>query len=467
MRHRRRVSTLLCLLAVAACLLAIVPAASAQGGYYMEEVKDGRIYVFVTQAQYDAWKASGEMGNRAVTRLDYGPNGETVMFESGDAIVAYNAKYKKDEAPPKDIKADDVKLPFNIQYRMPGLRISFPKAEINLSHRLQVRMTYEEFTGFQTPPPALPSALDDKVSFRIRRMKTKFDGWIYSKDLTYELQLNWADVVSSLEDANIDYDFTGGKRMFRLKAGQFKTPFSQQQLTSSGSQQFVDRSILDALYVPGRDIGVQLWGQFGGKSVPDLVDWRVGVFNGAGRNVSVDPNADLEYTGRVMVSPFGSVGYSESNLEGYDLRLSVAGEFDKGDRRIIPTTGAPTGTKLDRYGIGVVLKAFKGGFFYGQYYGGTTTTPAGVETDLEGYLLQGGWLFTPKWEAAIRYAVHDPNTDATAENETTERRLGASYYINRHNWKIQADYGIVENETVAATVNRKLKEFRLQAQLIF
>ncbi|HEY7575866.1 MAG TPA: hypothetical protein VIB08_11915, partial [Thermoanaerobaculia bacterium] len=169
MRHRRGVSTLLCLLA-AACALAIAPPASAQNAYYMEEARDGRIYVFVTQAQYDAWKASGEMGNKAVTRLDYGPKGETVMFESGDAIVAYNAKYQKSEAPPKDIKADDVKLPFNVQYRMPGLRLSFPKAEINLSNRLQVRFTDEQFDEIMAPPTPFPSTLEDKGSFRIRRM---------------------------------------------------------------------------------------------------------------------------------------------------------------------------------------------------------------------------------------------------------------------------------------------------------
>jgi hypothetical protein len=168
-----------------------------------------------------------------------------------------------------------------------------------------------------------------------------------------------------------------------------------------------------------------------------------------------------------MVSPWGSVGYSESNLEAYDFRLSFAGEFDKGDRRIIPTTGAPTGSKLDRYGVAATLKAFKSGFLYVQYFGGTTTTPANVETDQEGWLVQGGWLFTSKWEAAVRYAVYDPNTDVTTPNETTEQRVGVSYYMNRHNWKIQADYGFVDNDVAAATVNRKLKEFRLQAQLIF
>ncbi|HEY7573989.1 MAG TPA: porin, partial [Thermoanaerobaculia bacterium] len=409
---------------------------------------------------------SGEMGNKAVTRLDYGPKGETVMFESGDAIVAYNAKYQKTEAPPKDIKADDVKLPFNVQYRMPGLRLSFPKAEINLSNRLQVRFTDEQFDEIVAPPTPFPSTLEDRGSFRIRRMKTKFDGWIYSKDLTYELQLNWPDSANVLEDANLDYDFTNGKKLFRIKAGQFKAPFSQQQLTSSGNQQFVDRSLLDGQFVPGRQIGVQAWGQFGGTSVPDFIDWRLGIFNGNGRTVSANDNDQYEYTARVMVSPFGSVGYSESNLEGYDFRLSVAGEYNKNDQAVQGATGAPTGNNDLTYGASVVLKAFKSLFAYLEYYDGSRRTPAGIKTDRDGWVGQVGWLFD-KFEIAGRYAEYDPNSNATAANDQKEWRIGGSWYINRHNWKIQADYGVTENEAAAASTNRELKELRVQAQLIF
>jgi hypothetical protein len=39
--------------------------------------------------------------------------------------------------------------------------------------------------------------------------------------------------------------------------------------------------------------------------------------------------------------------------------------------------------------------------------------------------------------------------------------------MNKHNWKIQADYGETKNAAADATTNRKLKELRVQAQLIF
>jgi len=451
------------LLALASLTL---PAGAQTEGYYQEIVVEGRIFVFSSEKKYQAYQQSKDMGI-STTWTGYGPNGETVVFEDAKAIELFNKKYGKTDAPPAEIKTPDVKLPFGVQYRMPGLRLTFPKAEVNLASRLQIRYTHEQFDDIRTPPATLPTSLEDKGSFRIRRMRVKLDGWIYVRELTYELQWDLADTSGNqLQDANIDYDLTGGKKLFRLKAGQFKAPFSQQQLTSSGNQQLVDRSLLDGFFVPGRQLGLQAWGQFGSEAVADFVDWRLGVFNGNGRSATVNDNDKFEWVARVMVSPWGSVGYSEANLEAYDFRLSLAGEYNNNDTLVQPATGARTGTEVETFGAAVTLKAVKSLFLHGQFYDGTSKNPAGVETDRDGWMVQGGWLLTPKWEIAGRWAKLDPNTN-TDNNDQTEWRAGISWYMNRHNWKIQADYGVTENEAAAATTNRDLKELRLQAQLIF
>ena len=450
---------------VAFAILA-APAGAQTEGYYREMVVEGRIYVFSSENKYQSYQQSRDMGI-AITRPGYGPNGETVIFEDARAVEIYNAKHGKTEVPPKEIKTSDGKLPFGVEYRAPGLRLTFPRAEIKLTIGLQVRYAHEQFDEIRTPPDPLPSSLEDKGSFRIRRLRPKFDGWVLSKDLTYELQWELADNSGNpLLDANLDYDFTGGKKLFRLKLGQFKAPFSYQQLVSTDALQLVDLSILDAFFVPGRQLGLQLWGQFGPKAVPDFVDWRAGVFNGNGRTASVNDNGEYEYVGRVMVSPWGSVGYTESNLEAYDLRLSFSGEYNSNDTIVQPATGAPTGTDVETFGAGVVLKAFKSLFLHGQYYSGKSDTPAGVRTDRDGWMIQGGWLLTPKWEIEGRWAKIDPNTNA-ANNDQKEWRAGVSWYLSKHNWKIQADYGVTENEAPAATTNRRLKEARVQAQLVF
>jgi hypothetical protein len=84
------------LLAVAA-LVALASGAFAQSNlnyFYNEVAKDGRIYVFANGARFDAFEKSGgaEIGV-AITRPGYGPNGETVVFDSEDAINLYNYKH--------------------------------------------------------------------------------------------------------------------------------------------------------------------------------------------------------------------------------------------------------------------------------------------------------------------------------------------------------------------------------------
>src|SRR5262245_25706318 len=64
----------------------------AQGAFYVEEVKEGRIYVFNLMNVYEDWKKTGEMG-KSITRIGAGPNGETLVFDSEDAIHLYNFRH--------------------------------------------------------------------------------------------------------------------------------------------------------------------------------------------------------------------------------------------------------------------------------------------------------------------------------------------------------------------------------------
>jgi hypothetical protein len=83
-------------------LLTLVALAALAGGaiaqtwapFYNEVPKDGRIYVFASGQRYDAFvKGGGVEIGVAITRPGYGPNGETVVFDSEDAINLYNFKH--------------------------------------------------------------------------------------------------------------------------------------------------------------------------------------------------------------------------------------------------------------------------------------------------------------------------------------------------------------------------------------
>ena len=81
---------------VTSILAALVFAADAQAQtfFYNEVAKDGRIYVFATASRYDAFiKSNGAELGPVIERSGYGPNGETVVFDSEDAINLYNFKH--------------------------------------------------------------------------------------------------------------------------------------------------------------------------------------------------------------------------------------------------------------------------------------------------------------------------------------------------------------------------------------
>lgn len=72
--------------------LCLTLSAWAQNNFYREVEKDGRIYVFTVMSSFETFDKGGEMG-RSITRINYGPKGETVVFDSEDAINLYNFKH--------------------------------------------------------------------------------------------------------------------------------------------------------------------------------------------------------------------------------------------------------------------------------------------------------------------------------------------------------------------------------------
>ena len=142
--------------------------------------------------------------------------------------------------------------------------------------------------------PGTAAKGDSRGSFRIRRAKFKLEGWAMKPWLTYEFQLNIPAVSGSnagaiLEDASIDVDVTKGKNKFRVKFGQFKPAFGHQEMTSSGSQSFVDRSEVSNTYARGRETGLALWG----TTANNKLEWRAGISNGNSVTRTTNDNLSL------------------------------------------------------------------------------------------------------------------------------------------------------------------------------
>jgi phosphate-selective porin len=466
MRSSNRIAAALGALALVAGLASITAPASAQGPimglYYQEVEKDGRVYVFNTPERFKAFSEGGEMGT-AITLVGRAEGGATLVAENETAADLYFFKHnlpgyertsQKPYAPPFDVSWKDGKTTF----KMKG-------AEVSISNRLQAR-----YTMFDAGDPAI----DDRGVFNIRRAKTAIEG--KTGDWKFKLQANWvgAGYVTAaslagttlsttvrrgpeLEDAEI---WWAKHPLATIWVGQGKVPFSRQEYTSSGKQQFVDRWIGNALYAPGRDQGIRLEGMNESKTF----EYAVGAYNGIARNINVNDNDDYLYSGRVGWMPFGEYKFEESSHDYPDgPRLVVAAAY------LENTVGFGTSA------IDVERAGFELGFKWGginaqaEYFDETATNQSSVDFDNEGYYLQAGYLFpNKKFEIAARHENIEREQQFAVTNLGNLRDfegngIGLNYYLNKHVNKIQADYFTYENKITG----RELDEFRLQLQIIF
>lgn len=457
-----------------------VAPALAQGLYYKEIAKDGRIYVFNIAANADRFEKSGEMGV-GITRIGVGPNGETVVGDNERALQLFFFKHGISEPVP-----DPVQPIQTLVWRDGKTRITTDNAYLEMSSRIQVRFNYDDPNEFVTLPVAGGLGPGDaRGSFRIRRAKFKLEGWMIRSWLTYEMQVNYAAIVSNnaaasnpgvlLEDAAFDIDFSKGRGTFRLHAGQFKVPYGAQELTSSGSQMFVDRALVSNSFSRGRDTGVALWG----ATRNNKLEWRVGMFNGNGLTRTFNDNDKFQYNARLMWQPNGFIVlnqrawvtgalYSESDFESTTTpiyAMAINYENVNNHRATAGNTGASNDQKWHAFIIDGIYK-FKGFSMNGAYKYADRTPETGDSFEANGGFFQAGYLFSRRrFEVGLRYGGFDSNA-TTPLNNIEEIRGVFSWYYARHGLKWQSDYGRVKSE-VANGNHQKLMEFRSQLQFVF
>jgi len=375
-----------------------------------------------------------------------GPNSEDRLVDNKPRL--YKVRHKGVEhkrppqRPPRKAVEDEKKPTFS--WKDGTSTFVFDKGTVNISTRLQGRWTHTN-----------PEARGPTDAVRLQRARTEFEGWFYREELTYELQLNWIGDPNVIRTLNLNWD-PSKRRSFQLKVGQFKVPFGRQRLTSSGSQQFVDRSIVSSEFTQGLDIGMQLWGVLANSTV----EYRAGIFNGKGESELTNKNGKYQYNARLMFQPFGDVKYSEGDFESKTKPLlAIAGNFEQNDLR-----GSTVSDRLKRTigGMDGVFK-YKGFSAFGEAFRGEFESETGTTFNSNGYHFQAGYfLIKDLVEVAGRYASLDPS-DATANDDRREVGVALNYFLNKHYLKAQADFRQIEDEARQA----KDRQVRLQLQVTF
>jgi hypothetical protein len=214
------------------------------------------------------------------------------------------------------------------------------KYSFEMNFRVQFRVTYNDERAADAEGPGDANSGNasngrDFWNFRVRRAKLGFKGNIFEKEFKYEVVLNFTSGGDGIVEAA---QFTWARwKEFNVNVGQAK--FAGQgfeELTSSGRQQFIDRSVVNEMF--NQDYAKGLWfsGVIGGDT--PWVKYWVGVWNGVlkgnGDFRNADQNrlsdtfsqavdADLMPGLRVETHPLGEVAQDMTDMRDREASKKV------------------------------------------------------------------------------------------------------------------------------------------------
>jgi len=382
--------------------------------------------------------------------------------------------------------------------------------ETQIGGRVQVRYTLVDVDGDFTNAPG---GIEDSQSIDITRARLWLQGRLYFPGLTYMAQIDVAGAGGDIiRDMYLDYL---PNPWLGVRAGQFKVPYARQEMTSSGRQLFVDRSLATNAMRLERQLGAMLYGtQFEQK-----LEYYAGAFNGNGRN-RTNTDVNFAYATRVAYNPFGPMPYEESDVTFSDKPLAAIGGgyiYNKvrGDEISTAATINPddptkiiaggtvsqqapilrtvqpffrnvqnlrrVGVNFNQFGVDGAFrwKGFSGAaeYFFAAIDSNRVETAAPFGADpgsfnAKGWYAQAGYFILPKrFEAAFRWSELDPNDDVEHVDQR-EIRGGLNYYFWGHNLKLQGDVASLRTEgqrerRTGFISPRTNMEYRLQVQYIF
>lgn len=152
---------------------------------------------------------------------------------------------------------------------------------------------------------------DSHDTFSLRRVRLAFSAAVMPR-LDFKVQIEQTKSVSLME-ACLDFHLN---RWALVRAGQFKIPFSYENLKGSSELDFINRSTVIESFCPGRDIGSQ------GRDIGALIrlytsilEASFGLFNGSGIN-RLDNDNDKDKAFRLVINLSKGLAVGGSWYEG-------------------------------------------------------------------------------------------------------------------------------------------------------
>ena len=317
-------------------------------------------------------------------------------------------------------------------------------------------------------------------SFNIRMVRMALEGRLM-KDFYWKVQLqvngNTSDLGSSprMVDAFAEWQ---KYEAFKIKAGQFKRPFTFENPMHPITQGFMgysqnvsklagfsDRTGEHASN--GRDIGVQIQGDLIKNAAGrNLLHYQVGVFNGQGTNhKDVDQRKDV--IGGIWVSPvkglrIGAFGWTGSAARKGKWDVTDANHnVVKNEDGSVKTQSGVRSLSKNRYAFSAEYAAndwtVRSEYIHSQGYGFTKSLTSGKETDCnvnyaagdqaDGfYALMIAPVISKKLYAKARYDLYRPRAEWGTSR--TQYEIRANYWIGK-SIMIGAEYARINDRSLA------------------
>jgi phosphate-selective porin OprO/OprP len=302
----------------------------------------------------------------------------------------------------------------------------------------------------------------------LRELRIDLEGRLHA-DYIYEINVDFADGEADVKDAWLAYD---ADYPWRYSLGQFKQPFSLEELTSKRYLTFMERALPNAL-APGRSMGL------GAHWTGERTTFEIGLFGD-------DYNDDPEDEGDEGWGVTSRLTYAPLAQERSALHLGSAVSYRKlDDEQTVRFDSRPESHLTDiRYldtgkleqSRSVVLLGLEGAWvsgsfsLQGEWMQARLDRKQGADPIFEGWYLMASWFLTGESrhykqssakfgrikplgdrgavELAARFSTLDLNHEEVEGGSSDNLTLGVNWYLNRQ-VRLMANMVFVDNDRFA------------------
>jgi phosphate-selective porin len=316
-----------------------------------------------------------------------------------------------------------------------GVEVKAREAEVSVKPAASVpKMTIGGFLHLQGETGGrLDSRFsDDNDRMYVRRARLNTQGkFAEGYDFKVELELSGALGNTSAMRAQMTDAFISWTKhpAASVRFGQFKTPYSFEQLYSDQRLPTPERTLGADRLALGRQIGVQLFGELANKRL----SYAVGAFNGNGINNSFNDDESFLTVGRLAGKLYDTKA----------VRWNLAVNGFRGDDRAVtvaPELGFTNNTFAgERHGWGVDTQVVAGPIEVWVEALRLTHDPtaAGPTRDSQSLAIQGSYLLSKKLQVIGRWDSFEP---VDGGEDFGAWLIGGSYLIRGDDLKLQLNF---------------------------